>query len=177
MSQSRFRSVFEQKLVVSLDEKIRVVVENLSIGFMFVPNVMPTENYMGLYMPSKKFNGAMALTNHRIIASWEETSECVRTLHIPSINNITERPLRSDKPSWPYQAILMLSGGLVLITQTQKPNEEQAKQMSSLLNEAAIRFGANRDDTGSLAAIISYEVEKARQQSSRDDDYQKKKEE
>ncbi len=175
MPQSKIYTAFEQKLVSSKKEQLRIVAENLLIGFLFVPSVMPTENYMGMLIPAKKFNGAMALTSHRIIISWEETSQCTRMLHARSINNISERPLRSDKPNWQYQSIVMLSGGLVLVAQTQLPNVEQANQLSALLNEAIVCFGSLNDDTGSIAAIIAYEEEKRRSSSSQDNDSNKKK--
>jgi hypothetical protein len=175
MPPSEIYTAFEQKLVSARKEQLKIVAENLLIGFLFVPSVMPTENYMGILMPTKKFNGAIALTSHRIIISWEETRQCVRTLHARSINNISERPLRSDKPNWQYQSIIMLSGGLVLIAQTQLPNIEQANRLSALLNEAIVCFGAPQDDTGSIAAIIAYEEEKKKSSNNQDNDSDKKK--
>jgi hypothetical protein len=174
MPQSQIYTAFEQKLILP-KERLVTVVENLLFSFLVVPNALPTGNYMSPL--EKKLSGALALTSHRIIASWEESKQCWKTLHIPSLNNVTERPLRSDHPSWSYQAIMMLPGGLVLVVQTQQPNAEHAKQLSSLLNEAIMRFGVFRDDTGSIASIISYEEEKAKNSSNQDDDNRKKKEE
>ena len=162
--------------VLVLNEKLIGVVENLSIGFVYVPNALPTENYMGLYShPNQKFDGAIALTTHRMIVIWEESDWCVRKLHIPALNNFTERPLRSDKPNWPYQVIVMLPGGLVLIAQTLSTDKTHARQLSLLLNEAIVRLGVIGDDTGSVAAIASYEEEKERQRNQSDDDTRKKK--
>jgi len=177
MSQSKIYSAFEQKLILPT-ERLITVAENLFFNFYVVPHVLPTENYMsGLGgLVQKKLNGALALTSHRVIALWEESSQCWRTLHIPSLNNVSERPLRSDKPTWSYQAIMMLPGGLVLVVQTQQPNPEHEKRLSSLLNEAIIRLGVMRDDTGSIASIISFEEEKEKSSSNQDDDYRKKKE-
>jgi len=170
----RYYAALEDMLV--LNEKLIGVVENLSIGFVYVPIALPTENYMGLYShPIKKFDGAVALTTHRMIVIWEENDRCVRKLHIPALNNFTERPLRSDKPNWPYQVIVMLPGGLVLIAQTLGTDKKHARQLSLLLNEAIVRLGAIGDDAGSMAAIASYEEEKERQRNQSDDDQNKKK--
>lgn len=171
---SRFYASFEDMLV--LDERLIRVVENLSIGFLYVPNALPTENYMGLYSgPNKKNDGAVALTARRMIVAWKESDQCVRKLHIPTLNNFTERPLRSDKPNWPYQVIVMLPGGLVLIAQTLDTDKTRARQLSLLLNEAIVRLGVIGDDTGSMTAIASYEEEKERQRNRSDDDQNKKK--
>lgn len=171
---SRFYASFEDMLV--LDEKLIRVVEDLSVGFLYVPNVLPTENYMGLYSgPNKKFDGAVALTTRRMVVVWNESDQCMRKLHIPALNNFTERPLRPDKLSWPYQVIVMLPGGLVLIAQTLGTDKTHARQLSLLLNEAIARLGVIGDDTGSMAAIASYEEEKERQRNQSDDDPRKKK--
>ena len=161
MMQSQIHSAFRQKLLS--EERLIAVVENLQIDFLVVPRVIPSQNY------STKMAGALALTPYRVIALWEESRSCWKSLHIPSLNSVSERPLRSDKPNWPYQAILMIPGGLGLVVQTQQPNAEHGQQLSSLLNEAIVRLGSTRDDTGSLSAIITHEEEEERRRREQED--------
>lgn len=166
MPQSQLYSAIEQKLRPG--ERLIAVVENLHLSFLMVPNVLPIQNYpAGL-------SGVLALTNRRVIALWAEAPQSWKWLHIPALNSVSERPLRSDRPSWPYQAILMIPGGIGLVVQTQQPNAEHGKQLSSLLNEAIIRFGVNREDTGSMAAIIAHEAEEERRRREQEDDRSKK---
>lgn len=160
MPNSQVSSIVEQKLLSG--ERLIAVVENVSFSFLFVPHVIPTQNYpTGL-------NGALALTSRRVIALWAETQQGWKWLHIPALNSVSERPLRADKPSWPYQAILMIPGGIGLVVQTQQPNFQHCQQLSSLLNEAIVRFGVTRDDTGSLAAVMAYEEEARRRREQED---------
>lgn len=151
---SKMYSAFESCLVPG--ERILAVVEDLSFGFFWVPNVGPYGNY------STTLQGALALTTHRIIALWAESRQGWKWYHFSALNSLSERPLRSDKPSWPYQAIMMIPGGIGLVLQTRQPNAEHAKQLSSLLTEAFLRFGVRRDDESATTAIITHEEEEER---------------
>jgi hypothetical protein len=160
MSQSQIHSAFKKRLLPG--EQLIAVVENLSFGFHFVPHIIPTGNYpAGLH-------GALALTNRRVIALWQETRQSWKWLHIPALNSVSERPLRSDKPSWPCQAIMMLPGGIGLVVQTRQPSAEHSKQLLSLLNKAIVRLGVQHDDTGAIGAIITYEEEEERRRRERE---------
>ncbi len=166
MPQSQIYSAVEHKLLPG--EQLIAVVENVSFNFSFVPHVIPTQNY------PTHFSGALALTSRRVIALWAETQQGWKWLHIPALNSVSERPLRSDKPNWPYQAILMIPGGIGLVVQTQQPNAEHGKQLSSLLNEAIVRFGVNRDDTGAMVALIAHEEAEERRRREQEEDRRKK---
>jgi hypothetical protein len=78
-------------------------------------------------------------------------------VHIPALNSLWERPPTPNRPQWPYQAMLVIPGGVVIMVQTQQRDEAQTKLLSSLLNEAILSLGTARDDTGSSAAIIAHE--------------------
>jgi len=154
-------------------EHIEAIVENLDFEFLYVPHVIPAANYpAGIY-------GAIALTNHRIIVllfsyTKQNTQQIFRWLHILTLNSISERPLSIDKPNWPYQAIMMIPGGIGLVVQTRGPNVEHSEQLSSLLNEAIVRFGSRHEDTGSTAAAIGYEEEEEARKHRQQEDFPKK---
>jgi hypothetical protein len=150
---STWTEAFEARLIPG--EKLLAVVKNLEFSLGFVPNVTPTENY------SAYLCGALALTNRRLIAVWQE-GKGWKWFHIPALNSVSERPRRPDKPSWPHQAIVMVPGGIGLIVQTQKPDDNHAGQLSSLLVQALVTLGARQLDDGSTVAIIDYEQEKER---------------
>lgn len=150
---SQWQSVFEHCLVPG--ERLLAVVENLSFSLHFIPNIAPTHN------PSTGLAGGMALSTRRIIAVWSE-GQGWKWFHIPAINSLSERPLRPDKPSWPYQAILMIPGGIGLVVQTSRPNAEHGRQLSALLVEGLVRLSTRRDDDAALAAIIAHEEEERR---------------
>lgn len=147
----RWRSIVESRLLPA--EQLIDVVGDLSFSLYFVPHVGP-----GNYQTS--LAGTLALTIHRLIAIWSlAEAQSWQWFHIPAINSLFERPLHPDKRSWPYQAILMIPGGMGLVVQTQTPHAEHGKRLSSLLTEGFMRFGVRRDDDSALAAIITHEEE------------------
>jgi len=138
--------------VLMPDEKLLAVVENLQYKLYFVPHVSPIQSYS----PGEK--ATLALTNRRIIAVlWSD--EIWRWLSISALNSLVERPLNKYRGGWPYQAILLIPGGIGLIVQTKTNSTEAAKQLSSLLVRAFMLFGTRRDDDGALAAILTHEEE------------------
>lgn len=158
-------STFQKKLLPG--EQLLAVVENLSFSVLFVPHVTPIQNY------PCGFGGSLALTNRRIIAALFDGSVW-KWFHISAMNSLTERPLNNNRPSWPYQAIMMIPGGIGLVIQTQNPNAEQAKQLQTLLVEGFMKYGVRRDDDGAMAAIIAHEEEEERRRREAEDDRRKR---
>lgn len=169
-TKSQVQSEVEEKLVAS--ERLDALVEYVSFQFLFVPHIAPTGNYATVW------SGALALTSRRVIAVWVESRHCWKWLYIPALNSVSERFLRSDKPSWPYQAILMIPGGIGLVVQTDHPEEERGRppdvergrRLSSLVNEAIVRFGGSREDTGSIAAILAHEEAEERRRQEQEEE-------
>jgi hypothetical protein len=144
------------------NETLVAVVEGLQHKFYFVPHISPAEN-LAAAAPA-----TLALTNRRIIAVIHDGSVW-KWFSISAVNSLCERPLSQNKPSWPYQAQLMLPGGLGLVIQTSTNNPQHAKQLSTLLQQGFCMFGSRQDD-GALAALVSYEEEQQRRQTANDID-------
>jgi hypothetical protein len=70
------------------------------------------------------------------------------------------RKMKKEIPAWPYQAILMIPGSIVLVIHSQKQNEDQQERLSSLLVQGFIKFGVRTDDKSALVAIADYENQK-----------------
>lgn len=138
-------------------EQLLQVAENLSLSFAFVPHVNPMANY------PTSLPGALALTNRRLLAAWMETPQAWKYLHIPALNYASERPLRADKPTWPYQVVLQIPGGLGLVAQTHEPDEAAGEQLAALVNEALRRFATRFGDDAALAALVAHEEAEERQ--------------
>jgi hypothetical protein len=158
---NNWQSFFEHFLVSP--EKFDSFVDKLSFFIGFVPGVIPTSNYGGPLMKlSGERTGTLALTTRRLIVAMSEEGGW-KYLHIPVINNLTERPLRSDKPNWPYQTIVMIPGGMGLVVQAQTSDKKQCECLSLLLVKSLLRLGAQRDVNDAETAII-VEEERRRQQ-------------
>jgi hypothetical protein len=158
MSTGTWVSAFETRLVAS--ERLLAVVENLRFSLMFVPHANPTGNY------EPDLAGALALTTHRLIAGWAE-GQGWKFYNAPALNGFSERRLRPDKRRWPYQAIVMLPGGMSLIVQTSRADAEHGNQLRVLLTQALIVLGKRDADDGALAAIVAYEEQKRREEEQR----------
>lgn len=136
-------------------ETIISVADNLRYGIRFVPNISPTDNWS----TEKYLSGTLALTNYRIIiVMWD--GQVWKWIYISGINWYSERFLSKDKPSWPYQAVMMLPSGMALIIETEKSDKEKQNQLSNLLKQAFLTHSTKKEDIGALAAIIDDENKK-----------------
>jgi len=152
---SEIASAFQKKLLPG--EQLLFVVEDLYFSVLFVPNITPEENY------SCQRSGSLCLTNRRIIAILSD-GNVWKWFHFSAINSLTERPLNAYKPSWPYQAIMIIPGGMGLVVQTQNPKDvEHATQLQNLLVQGFMKYGVRRDDDGAMAAIIAHEERRRRE--------------
>jgi hypothetical protein len=155
--------------VLMPNEQLVCVVENLQCHLTFIPHMSP----LGDESPFQ--DATLGVTNRRIIAFVLDRSRRWRRISISALNSLTERPLLGGS-SWPYQAILMIPGGIALMLQTKTNDAQHANQLSSVLAQAFIQFGTRHDDDGALTAIITHEEEEERRrQAAYDDDRQKKK--
>ncbi len=149
-------SVFEGMLVPG--ETLLGVAENLAFNYAFVPQVSPTANL------TTNTQGAMGFTSRRMIVAWAE-GQGWKFLHLTAVSSLTERQLRADKSAWPYQAIVMVPGGMGLVVQTKTADANAAQQLSALLVQSLLRLASSRDDEGSIAALAAFEQEKKKDRS------------
>ena len=148
-------------------EELISLMDNIELNIRYVPHIKPNDNEIC------PMGGAIALTNRRlIIILWD--GKVWKWLYVAGLNWYSERFINKDKPTWPYQAILMLPSGMGLIVQTQKQDRELQKQLSSLLMEAFMRLGTSRESGGAMTAIIDYEEELQRSRSQSSTDTSKK---
>lgn len=138
------------------DEEVIDNISDLEYAFNFVP-YQPTSN------PAPFLSMRLVLTNRRLVVRfWDGNVR--KWFYTSVIYNLTERKINSDKPSWPYQATLMLSAGLVLVMQTQKVDKTQQERLSSLLNRAFLMYSGHRENIDTIAAIIKSEQERRSRQ-------------
>jgi hypothetical protein len=64
----------------------------------------------------------------------------------------------------------MIPGGMGLVVQTERPNAEHAKRLSSVLIQALMTLSAGPGDDGALAAIIADEEEQERRRRRQQED-------
>jgi hypothetical protein len=171
-----WQTIFENLLIP--EEKLLLFIGDLNFQINFVPSVNPMANYslkkdVSILSISHSYQGGIALTTHRLIAALVE-AQGWKILHIPAINNLSERPLRSDKQDWPYQAIVIIPGGVGLILQTQSTDPQICRDLSTLLVEALMRLGVNREKDDSYTPIM---VEERRRQEDRSSSSSYKKDE
>jgi hypothetical protein len=138
-------------------EELISFVTALRHSFKFVPYVDPDDNHT----PVNEM--VLALTNRRLIARYHD-GKVWKWFYTSALNSLMERKISQDKPSWPYQAILMIPGGLGLVIETWKVDKEQQEKLSTLLVQAFMKFSVRGEDAGAIAAIATYEEEKQRQQ-------------
>lgn len=136
-------------------ETLLAVVDGLGFSFTSVPHVLPTENYPVSY------SGVLALTDRRLIAVWREGAG-KKWLYIPALSSLSERPLRSDRSSWPHQAILVTPVGMGMIVQTRTPDKEHGEKMSALLIGAFMTLGTQPVGAGAMSSIVAHEEEQER---------------
>lgn len=139
------------------DEEIITHIPNLEYSFNFVPDVKPDSNWpTGLSM-------RLILTNRRLIARFWN-GRVRKLFYTSAIHNLTERKINGDQPTWPYQATLMVAGGLILTVQTDKVDKIQQEKLSFILNRAFIMFSTQRDDLDAIAAIVKSEQQRRSKQ-------------
>jgi hypothetical protein len=158
-------NTFFKSLRVQNERIISIYTEKLQIAFSHIPQFMPTYDvHFGSGVLSEEAGtGVMALTNYRLIIAMIQKNNIWRYIYIPAINYFSERPLNQVKPTWPYQAMINVPGGIVIAIQIEILNQQTVKVLSSFLNDAFMRLRINRDDE-STSLII--EEERRRQEAS-----------
>ena len=156
---SEVKSFFQNR--ITSGESLVEVAEKLKLNLGFVPLGQPMINSAPAY------NGNLALTSHRLIIQWigDDRYRLYSTL---SIYGLSERYfLPGDSRKWPYQAILILSGGMSLVVETIERNAQSAEQLSSLLTKALFLLGKKDGDIGSMAAMNAHLEQLRRQEDER----------
>jgi hypothetical protein len=145
---SEVRTFFQNRIVSG--EKLLDLAENLKIEIGFVPVGQPTGNI------APSYNGNIALTDSRLIVQWVYDGR-YRVYSALAIFGLSERyfvPGHSSK--WPYQAILILPGGMSLVVETIDRTAQPAEQLSSFLTKALFLLGKRDGDIGSMAAMNAH---------------------
>ena len=151
---------FFQKRITSGETLIEIV-ENLKLNLGFVPLGQPMINCAPVY------NGNLALTSHRLIVQWKDDGR-FRVYSTLAIYGLSERYfIPGDSRKWPYQAILILSGGMSLVVETIDRNAQPAEQLSYFLTKVLFSLGKKDGDIGSMAAMNAHLEEIRRQKDER----------
>ena len=150
-SQQHWKPIIESHLIAG--ESLIELVTDLFCDVNFIPHIN--------YSPSS--DGLVALTSYRlIVAILIEAPDCWRWLHIPAINYLSETPLCTSKPDKPYQAVILIPGGMGITVETQLSNKAHGEQLASILVNAFSRFATRKTDGDSMAAIITHEEDEER---------------
>ena len=145
---SEIQSFFQNR--ITSGETLVEIAENLKINLGFVPLGQPMVNSAPAY------NGNLALTSHRLIVQWKDDVR-YRLYSTLAIYGLSERYfVPGDSRKWPYQANLILSGGMSLIVETFERSAQPAEQLSSFLTKALFLLGKKDGEIGSIAAINAY---------------------
>src|ERR1044072_7319522 len=94
---------------LSPDEQLISIVESLKFNIVFAPT-----NFLADFQCS--WGGALGLTNRRIKALIND-GKSWKWFSTSAINGLSERHITSNQPTWPYQAFLMVAGGMGLVVQ------------------------------------------------------------
>jgi len=148
---------FQRHLVPG--ETLVGIAENLKLSLGFVPFGEPMANAAPAQV------GRLALTSHRLIIQW--TDARLKVYSTLSIYGLSERYFDPRASNWPYQAILILSGGMTLIVETIARDVQSAKQLSRFLTKALFSLGKRDSDIGSMAAMNAYLEELRRREEER----------
>jgi len=149
-------SFFQRRLVSG--ESLIEVVENLKLGLAFVPLGQPTVN------AAPNILGSLALTSHRLIVQW--TDARLKAYSTFGVYGLSERFFIKGT-TWPYQATLILPGGMSLVVETISRDTQSAEQLSGFLTNTLFALGKRHDDFASIAAINAYLEELRRQEEQR----------
>jgi hypothetical protein len=115
---SEWLAFFQRRLVPS--ETLIEVVENLKLSLGFVPEGQPMVNAA----PAQP--GRLALSSHRLMVQW--TDSRLKVYSTLAIYGLSERYFQKGS-NWPYQATLILSGGMSLIVETVARDSQSAEQL------------------------------------------------
>ena len=130
------------------EEKTLAFIMDLKLTLAFVPTGEPMEDIS----PSKF--GGLVLTNRRLIVLWRE--ERVKLYSTLGIYALSERFFNPSSPGWPYQAIIVLPGGLSLIVETTSRDNKSAAELSEFLNKALFSLGKRDNDIAGVIAMNAY---------------------
>jgi hypothetical protein len=137
---------------ISDDERLLEVIGDLSAEIGFVPYGLPTKDY------DPGNTASLALTTKRLIIIFALAE---RVYSATGILGLSERFFcRWEDPRrkpWPYQAILVLPGGLNLVIQTYTRDEESGKRAAAFLSKALFTLGKRESDLAGLAAANDYQ--------------------
>ncbi|MFQ5616361.1 MAG: hypothetical protein ACE5GO_07885 [Anaerolineales bacterium] len=161
---SDWTSFFQRRLVPG--ETLVEIAENLKLSLGFVPLGEPMRNAA----PAKA--GRLALTSHRLMVQWRDTR--LKVYSTLAIYALSERFFDPRASKWPYQAILILSGGMTLMVETVARDTQSAGQLSRFLTKALFSLGKQDTDIASVAAMNAHLEELRRREEERrrqDDDY------
>jgi hypothetical protein len=152
----------EWQTILVPDEILIEEVLNLKLSLAFVPVGQPMQN------AAPEYKGRLILTNRRLIIQW--TEKRIKLYSTLAVYAISERFLDPTQPNWPYQAILILPGGMSLIVETLSRYSQSANGLSQFINRVLFSLGKRDTDIASMAAINAYLEELARQDSARRDE-------
>jgi hypothetical protein len=152
----------EWKSILVPDEAKIEGVMNLKLTLAFVPVGEPMQN------AAPREDGRLILTNRRLIVQW--TDQRVKLYFTLAVYALSERFFSPSQPNWPYQAILILPGGMNLIVETLNRDSQSANILSQFLNRVLFSLGKRDTDIASMAAINAYLEELRRQDSARRDE-------
>lgn len=131
--------------------------------------ILPSEN-------TPAFVGCIALTNRRLIIieqnKWFPIPEWYS---VTGIASLSERPPKYKKDrkgfDYPYQALLTLYSGIILVLESPKDKvEERGRNISTLLVNALFRLNSGHQ----AGHIFSEYIEQYEEQRRRNNDYQPK---
>jgi len=145
------------------DETIIQEVINLQLGLEFVPFGAPMRNYPLTVLSSSFKDGSLILTNHRLIAQWKD--QRTRLYSTLGVYALSERLFDPSRSNWPYQAIVILPGGISLVVETSNIDAPSANELSKFLNQVLLSLGKRETDIASLNAINAYLEELRRRDS------------
>jgi len=152
--------LFFQNRVTS-GETLVEVAENLKLNLGFVPVGQP------MFNTAPADIGNIALTSHRLIVQWKDGIR-LRMYSTLSIYGLSERYFTpGDSSKWPYQAILILSGGMSLIVETIDRTAQSAEEFSRFLTKALFLLGKRDNDMGGMIAMNAHLEELRRQEDER----------
>jgi hypothetical protein len=163
---------FDVNTLLFPGEEIETTVWNIQIICTLVTQALPIADWNFGPLSGGTYNGFVTLTSKKLILGMYDKNNIWRYVYLPHINYISERLLTEKHSDWPYQAMVNVPGGMVIVVQNIKADKNEAKLLSALLQKSVRILGSKNDDDSSQ--VIIEEVRRQSEKSHSDDSYYSK---
>lgn len=133
---SNWTTAFESRLVGG--EKIIAVIEDLKIYFHFPSSLVGLE--------SGDLNGALALTNRRLILGWKGGYGGWGWFHVHTVQGLVESHSQEWRNKVEIRYTLHVPGGIAVALWFQKAEASQSQRLASVVTEAFMSLRGAGDE-------------------------------